>query len=322
MSAGQTEAGRTGVCGSTVVEQRHAASFRDVLASGEFIVTMETTPPKGTDLEPVLAEAEACWDRVDAFTVTDNQSSNMSLGALVLSLRLKERGLLSVLQMSCRDRNRLALQSDLLAGAHLGITDIMCLTGDHVVMGDHEEAMPVFDLDSVTLLQVARGLMDGHDMVGNELKGPAPRFTLGAAVSPCSDPLEPQLLKLEKKVAAGAEFIYTQAVYDMDRLRSFMDEISHLDVPIMGGFCFLKSARGCQFMNDNLAGVSVPQALIDRFDKCDTSEARLECSIEISVELIAGMEEACRGVHLMPLGWERHVPTILDAAGRSGSHEG
>ena len=312
MSAAHTDGGSTE---ATATEHEGAASFRDVLDSGKFIATMETTPPKGTDLEPTLAQAEGCRGRVDAFTVTDNQSSNMCLGALVLGLRLKERGLPPVLQMSCRDRNRLALQSDLLSAAHLGITDIMCLTGDHVVLGDHPEAMPVFDLDSVTLLQVARGLMDGHDMVGNELKGAAPHFTLGAAVSPGSEPLEPQLLKLEKKVAAGAEFIYTQAIYDMHRLRRFMDQTAHLGVPIIGGFCFLKSARGCQFMNENLAGVTVPQALIDRFEKCDTSEARLECSIEISVELIAGMREMCRGVHLMPLGWERHVPTILDAAG-------
>jgi len=312
VSAVQTEPGSTE---ATVAEHEAVASFRHVLDSGKFIVTMETTPPKGTDLEPTLAEAEACQECVDAFTVTDNQSSNMSLGALLLSLRLKERGLLPVLQMSCRDRNRLALQSDLLSAAHLGITAVMCLTGDHVALGDHPEAMAVFDLDSVTLLQAANGLMDGRDMVGNELKGPAPRFILGAVVSPGSEPLEPQLLKLESKVAAGADFIYTQAIYDMDKLRSFMDQVSHLDVPIIGGFCLLKSARGCQFMNDNLAGVSIPQALIDRFEKCDTSEARLECSIEVSVELIAGIKEVCPGVHLMPLGWERHVPTILSAAG-------
>jgi len=314
VSAVQADVGSKQSAGATVARQEGAASFREVLDSEKFIVTMEMTPPKGTDLEPTLADAEGCRGHVDALTVTDNQSSNMSLGALVLSLRLKERGLLPILQVSCRDRNRLALQSDLLSAAHLGITDIMCLTGDHVVLGDHPEAMPVFDLDSVTLLQVARGLVEGHDMVGNELKGPAPRFTLGAAVSPGSEPLEPQLLKLEKKVAAGAEFIYTQAIYDMDRLRSFMEQISHLDVPIIGGFCFLKSARGCQFMNNNLAGVTVPQSLIDRFEKCDTSEARLECSIEISAELISGVREACRGVHLMALGWERHVPTVLEAA--------
>ena len=315
MSAAQTDASSTESSEPTAAEQEGATPFRSALDSGKFIITMETTPPKGTDLEPTLAEAEACQGRVDAFTVTDNQASNMCLGALVLGLGLKQRGLPPLLQMSCRDRNRLALQSDLLSAAHLGITDIMCLTGDHVVLGDHPEAMPVFDLDSVTLLQVASGLMEGHDMVGNELKGPTPRFTLGAAVSPGSEPLEPQLLKLEKKVAAGAEFIYTQAIYDMDRLRSFMDQIAHLDVPIIGGFCFLKSARGCQFMNENLAGVTVPQPLVDRLEKCDTSEARLECSIEISVELMHAMKDACSGVHLMPLGWERHVPTILDAAG-------
>jgi methylenetetrahydrofolate reductase (NADPH) len=290
-------------------------AFGEVLASGKFIVTNEFLPPKGIDLDPVLDEAEKLKGLVDAFTVTDNQSAMMKLDVLVACHRLQDRGCPPILQLSCRDRNRMALQSALLGAAHLGITDVLCLTGDHIVLGDHHEALPVFDIDSVVLVGIARKLEAGRDWADNELEGPPPRFCVGAVATPGTPHVEPQILKLEKKVRAGAEFVMTQAIYDMEALERFMEATAHLNVPIIAGICILKSEKNCQYFNKNIAGVTVPDAIIQRFARCDSKEARLECSTEVSAELIQSIRKLCRGVHLMPLGWDRHVPAILAAAG-------
>lgn len=290
-------------------------SFRRVLESDEFIVTTEFLPPKGIHLDPLLEEAEELRAVVDAFTITDNQSAMMKMDPVVAAYRLKERGCPPLLQLACRDRNRMGLQSALLGAAHLGITDVLCLTGDHIVLGDHHEAMPVFDIDSVILVEIARKLETGRDWADNELEGEPPKFCVGAVATPGANPVEPQILKLEKKVRAGAEFVITQAIYDMEALERFIEATAHLEVPIIAGICILKSERNCQYFNKNIAGVTVPDAIIERFAKCETRDARLECSIEVSAELVQSIRRLCRGVHLMPLGWDRHVPRILEAAG-------
>lgn len=286
--------------------------MREAIDSGKFIVTSELGPPKGVHIEHMLDEAELVKGRVDGYNVTDLQASCMRLGSNIVCHALYERGMSPILQMVCRDRNRLALQSDLLGAYVLGIRDVLCLTGDYVTLGDHPGAKPVFDLDSVQLLMAAKGLMEGHDLAGNELEGDPPRFTLGAVVNPGADPLEPQLLKLEKKVEAGAEFIQTQAVYDLDAFAKFMDKVRHLPVKILGGIVMLKSAGMAKYMNKNVAGVTVPDHLIQ---KMADAEDRVAASIEIAADLIKGMKDLCDGVHIMSLGWDRHVPALLDAAG-------
>jgi len=187
-------------------------NFREKIKSGKFIVTSEIAPPKGIETDTLLNDVEVICERVDAISVTDLQSSLMRLGSLAVCLKLKEHNFEPILQVTCRDRNRLALQSDLLSAASLGLENILISTGDHPSAGDHPEAKAVFDLDSVQLLQVAKGLESGIDMKGNKLTGKFPKFCLGAAVNPGSDPLEPQIIKMEKKIAAGAEFFQTQAV--------------------------------------------------------------------------------------------------------------
>ncbi len=213
--------------------------------------------------------------------------------------------------MTCRDRNRIALQSDLLSAHVFGIENVLCLTGDYVSLGDHPQARPVFDLDSISLLQAAVKLREGKDLSGNELQG-TPDFCLGAVVAPAADPVEPQIIKMEKKVAAGAEFFQTQAVYEPEKFDQFMGQIKHLGVPIMLGIVLLKSAGMARFMNKNVAGVHVPDSLIDEMDK---AEDRVKKSIEIGARLIKEMRDMCHGVHIMPIGWEKHVPALLDAAG-------
>jgi len=284
----------------------------EALQAGGFVVTGEIGPPKGVDTHEMEEEIEHLRGRVVATNVTDIQSSVMRLGSLAVCSRLVDMGLEPVFQMTCRDRNRLALQSDLLSAAWLGIENVLALTGDHNVLGDHPESTPVFDLDSVNLLKTMSILEDGKDLAGNDLEG-APKFFKGAVVSPASDPLEPHLIKLEKKVRAGAQFIQTQAVYDAEQFEQFMEQVSHLDVPILVGIVLLKSPAMARFMNKNVAGVFVPDSLIEEMASVGKEDRRKK-SAEIAARLIREMKDMCRGVHLMPLGWTALVPDIIEQA--------
>jgi len=288
-------------------------NLEEKLKNGKFVITSEIGPPKGTNIMPHIEEAEHIKDKVDAFNVTDLQSSVMRLGSLATSHLLVEKGMEPVFQITCRDRNRLALQSDLLSASVLGIRNILILTGDHTVLGDHPQAKPVFDLDSISLLKVASDLMKGKDMVGNDLDG-IPAFFLGAVVSPGYEPQELQLLKMERKIEAGARFFQTQAVYDLDAFEKFMKDASKFGVPVLGGIVLLKSAAMAKFMNENVAGVSVPERYINMMASADKKD-RHKVSVQIASELIKGMKGLCSGIHIMPLGWERYVPDVLEASG-------
>jgi 5,10-methylenetetrahydrofolate reductase len=290
------------------------SNLSEALESGEFVVTGEIGPPKGVDLEGCLEDAEHLRNRVAAINVTDIQSAVMRVGSLATCRLLVERDLEPVFQMVCRDRNRLALQSDLLSAHVLGIENVLCLTGDHNVLGDHPDSKPVFDLEAVGLLQAATGLMDGKDMAGEELKG-SPKFFLGAVVTPGADPVEPQIMRMEKKIEAGARFFQTQAIYDTDRFADFMGQVDGFDVPVLGGIVLLKSAGMARFMNKNVSGINVPDHLIDRL-KADKEKTKSgETAVEIAVETIRSLKDLCQGVHIMPLGWDHLVPEIIDRAG-------
>lgn len=289
------------------------SNFSEALQSGEFVVTGEIGPPKGTNVEEMFEEAEHLRGKVAAINVTDIQSSVMRVSSLAVCIKLQEMGLEPVLQMVCRDRNRLALQSDLLGAAIWGIENVLCLTGDHVSLGDHKEAKGVFDLDSVTLLQAASTLASGKDMVGNELDG-TPSLFIGAVVSPASEPVEPQIIKMKAKVEAGAKFFQTQAVYDPQQMEDFMKKVSGFGVPVLAGIVLLKSAGMAKFMNANVAGVQVPDALIEEMASVGKKE-RKKKSVEIAARLIKQMKDCCNGVHIMPLGWDSLVPKVLDEAG-------
>ncbi|OHB55761.1 MAG: 5,10-methylenetetrahydrofolate reductase [Planctomycetes bacterium RBG_13_44_8b] len=281
---------------------------------GKFVVTCEVGPPKGIEVDKVLDEFMPLRGRMDAFNVTDLQSAVMKVGSMAVCRLLKERGLEPIMQMACRDRNRLALQSDVLSAAVLGIENLLCLSGDHPRLGDHPQAMPVFDLDSVQLLSVVKTLMSGKDMAGNDLQGKPPQFALGAVVNPGEEPLEPQLIKMEKKVAAGAEFFQTQPVYEPCKFADFMDKIKHLNVPVMAGIVFLKSPAQAAFMNANIAGIHVPDEIVNELASV-SKEQRVEKNMEISARLIKQLRDLCQGIHIMSLGWERHITTVLEMAG-------
>jgi methylenetetrahydrofolate reductase (NADPH) len=281
---------------------------------GKFIITCEVGPPKGIEIEKILDELEPLRTKADAFNVTDLQSSVMRIGSLATCRLLKERDLEPIMQLTCRDRNRLGLQSDVLSAAVLGIENLLCLTGDHPRLGDDPAAMPVFDLDSVQLLAAVKSLMTGKDIAGNELEGKSPQFALGAVVNPGADPLEPQILKMAKKVDAGAEFFQTQAVYEIDKFADFMGKVKQFKVPVMAGIVLLKSPAMAKFMNANVAGIHVPDEIIEELAGVP-KEQRVQKSLEISARLIKELKNLCQGIHIMSLGWERHVPAVLEMAG-------
>ena len=287
------------------------SKLKDALNSGKFVVTAEVAPPKGVYVTEMLENAELLRSRVDALNVTDQQSSVMRLGSLASCHLLIDRGIETIFQMTTRDRNRIALQSDLLSAYVMGVENVLCLTGDYVTLGDHPHAKAVFDLDSVGLLRAARSLEQGRDMSDKELKG-VPKFFLGAVVTPGANPLEPQLFKMEKKVLSGAQFFQTQAVYEPAKFESFMKYAEQFKVPVLVGIIPLKSVGMARFMNKNVAGVHVPEDVIEELGK---AEDKYKKTLEITARLINQMKPMCQGVHLMAIGWEKKVPEILDAAG-------
>lgn len=282
------------------------SQLRKKLAAGEFVVTAEIAPPKGVDPAPALEQAKAL-SNLAAINVTDNQGANMRMSPLVLSGLLRQSGIEPILQLTCRDRNRLALQSDLLGAAALGIENLLLLSGDHASFGDHPEARSVFDLDSVQLLQAVTGLMQGGDMGGKALSS-APEFFAGAAVSAEAEPFELMFQKFRKKIDCGAQFFQTQAVFDGERFAGFMQEATPLKVPVLAGILLLKSAGMARFLNANIPGVKVPESLVERLDR---SNSPLDEGVAIAREMVAVARETCQGVHLMTLGHEERIPEIL-----------
>jgi 5,10-methylenetetrahydrofolate reductase len=246
----------------------------------------------------------------------------MKLGALATCKALKDNGFNPVFQLTCRDRNRIALQSDLLSAAFFGIENLLLLTGDHTTLGDTPQAKPVYDLDSVSLLYAASQLEKGVDLNGNELAGEPPKFAKGAVVSPCCDSVDIQLAKMERKIAAGAEFFQTQAVFEPEKFSDFTERARQFNVPVMIGIVLLKSAAMANFMNNNIAGVHVPQELIDELS-ADRERAKAGLTgVEIAVRTIKACRGLCAGVHIMPLGWEDKVPEVLRLSGLVPASQG
>ncbi|OQX24691.1 MAG: 5,10-methylenetetrahydrofolate reductase [Desulfobacteraceae bacterium IS3] len=290
----------------------------ELFDKGEFVITSEVGPVKGClrsqttgKLPQCAAEAEMVRGHVHAINVTDNQSAVMRLGSLAASVRLKERGFEPIYQMTCRDRNRIALQSDLLGACSLGIDNVLCLTGDYTSLGDHKSAKSVFDIDSVQLLKIAKGLNDGHDMMGNALTQ-STNLALGAVVNPNFEPLDLQLLKMEKKIEAGAQFFQTQAVYDPAVFEKMAKKTEKFGVPVQYGVVVVKSPQMGKFMNDNVSGINVPEWIIKEMGSV-SKEDRKKKAIEITIKLIKEIRHIVQGVHFMPLGWSDIVPEIVKA---------
>jgi methylenetetrahydrofolate reductase (NADPH) len=290
-------------------------TFQEALSAGQFVVTAEIGPPKGTDITEMTENIHLLKGKIHAANVTDNQSAVMRICSLAVCRIALDNGLEPILQMTCRDRNRIGLQSDLLGAHVLGTRNVLCMTGDYVSAGDHKDAKPVYDVESVQLLRIVDGLNRGKDMSGNDLKGPTDFFR-GAVVTPETDFIEPQLMKFEKKINAGAKFFQTQAIYDIEKFKEFMSFVRKFPVKLLAGIVVLKSAGMANFMNKNVPGIRVPQELIDEI-KAAGKEKALETGLDIAARHIRQLKEEgiCDGVHIMAIGIEHKVPVIMERAG-------
>ena len=287
----------------------------DMFERGEFVVSAEVGPPKGIHIEHLVEEAKTYLQKVTAINVTDNQSSVMRLGSMATCKILQDAGLTAIFQMTCRDRNRIALQSDLLSAAALGIQNLLCLTGDHTKLGDHPQAKPVFDLDSVSLLHAVKQLEAGVDLGGQALVGEPPKFAKGAVVSPCSDSLDAQLAKMERKVMAGADYFQTQAVYEPEKFIKFMEKAKEFGKPVQLGIVIPKSVGMCKYMNANVAGIHVPDEMIAELAADKEKTKAGITGVEIAARIIRECKPYCQGLHIMALGWESKGPSLLEQAG-------
>ncbi|HEY6926813.1 MAG TPA: methylenetetrahydrofolate reductase [Steroidobacteraceae bacterium] len=283
------------------------------ISSGKTVVTAELTPPKGTDLTELLAKADALRPYVDAINLTESARARLTVDPRAVARLFLDRGIEPIVQVTARDRNRIAIQADLLGAAVLGIGNLVFMRGDSPTGGDHPEAKAVFDLTATEMLQAARGLMEGHDLAGNELRG-APRFFLGAVANPGAPDLATEVDNARRKIDAGARFLQTQAVYEAHALQRFLDALEPNGVAILAGIIPLKSATMARWLNRSVPGIRVPDELLERLDRVAGSDQELVTGIEIAAQTIREVSPLCAGVHLMALGWEKHIPAILEAA--------
>ena len=300
--------------------------LQEKLASGQFAITAEMAPPKGCDFTEQLEVAELLKGKVDAVNVTDMQSACLKASSLGLCIKLQQAGIDAIVQMTGRDRNRMAIQGDVLSAAAFGITTVLALTGDHPTVGDCKDAKPVYDLDSVGILKMLSEMEATETDCGGNALSSTPKLFKGAVVTPVYDPLPLQISKLKKKVAAGAQFIQTQGIFDMDSLKHFMQEVraAGITVPIMAGIIPLKTAGMAKFMNANVPGIQVPEWMIERLTAAaEEGKERgvkglpMQAGMDMAAEFIAQIkaEGVCEGVHIMAIGAEKNVPEILKRAG-------
>jgi 5,10-methylenetetrahydrofolate reductase len=288
-------------------------SFKERLDSGKFAVVVELQPPKGNDLTELYGNADLLKGRVDAINVPDLQNAIMRLGSLSVCALLKAKGMEVIYNLSCSDRNRLALQSELLNAAALSLENVLILQGDHPSIGDHFEAQPVFDLDVIGLLGAAKRLQEGYDLMGNDLQG-KPRFCLGAQVNAGTKGhvLDLEVMDMEKKIRLGVDFFFTNSVYDVTSLEALVKKVAHFKVPIIAGITLLKSVGMARYVNKHVEGASIPDSIIDQLMRASDKK---QASIEIAGDLIKALKPLCQGIQIIPIGWENLIPSVLDYVG-------
>lgn len=313
-----------------VVDLKAGSNLEKVFASGEFAVSAELGPPKSADIDVIKKKAEQLKGAVDAVNITDNQTAIVRMSSIAAGRLAMNEGLEPIIQVTCRDRNRIAIQSDILGAYAMGIRNVLCLTGDHQVFGNHSTSKNVFDMDSIQLIAAMKQMRDEKtficgDEIKNTKKAPVvePRIYIGAAANPFGDPFEFRVIRLAKKVNAGADFIQTQCIYDMDRFERWMEQVRqrglHERVKIMAGVTPLKSLGMAKYMRDSVAGLTVPDSYIKRLAAVAKKDKKAvaEEGIKICVEQIQRfMEmEGVAGVHIMAIEWERKVADIVERAG-------
>lgn len=288
-------------------------TFKERLDSGKFAVVVELQPPKGNDLSEIDENAELLRGRVDAINVPDLQNSIMRLGSLAVCALLKTKGIEAIFNLSCSNRNRLALQSELLNASGLGLTNVLILQGEHPSIGDHFEAQPVFDLDVMGLLGAAKRLQEGYDLMGNDLKG-KPRFCVGSQANATAKGhvLDLEVMDMEKKIRLGVDFFFTNPIFDPASVESFSKKVAHFKVPILVGITLLKSVGMARYINKHVEGASIPDVIIDRLMKASDKQKE---SVQIAGDLVRAIKPFCQGIQIIPIGWENLVPSLLDQVG-------
>jgi methylenetetrahydrofolate reductase (NADPH) len=288
-------------------------TFKEQLESGKFVVVAEIQPPKGIDLSETYQNAERLKGRVDAINVPDLQNAIMRLGSLSVCALLKGKGMEPILNLSCSNRNRLALQSELLNASALGLENVLLLQGDPPSMGDHFEAKAVFDLDVTGLLGAAKRLQEGYDLMGNDLQG-KPKFCMGTQVNAAAKGhvLDLEVMDMEKKIRLGVDFFFTHSIYGPSLLENFVKKVAHFKVPIIVGITLLKSVGMARYVNKHVEGAFIPDAIIDRLMKAPDKQ---KTSIEIAGDLIKAMKPFCQGIQILPIGWENLIPALLEHVG-------
>jgi methylenetetrahydrofolate reductase (NADPH) len=288
-------------------------TFKERLDSGKFAVVVELQPPKGNDLSEVYENAELLKGRADAINVPDLQNAVMRLGSLSVCSLLKAKGMEVIFNLSCSNRNRLALQSEILNASALGLKNVLILQGDHPSIGDHFEAQPVFDLDVMGLLAAAKRLQEGYDIAGNDLQG-KPQFSVGTQVNSAvkGHILDLEVMDMEKKIRSGVEFFFTNSIFDVSLFETFAKKVAHFKVPIIVGMTLLKSVGMARYVNKHIEGASIPDSIIDQLVKASDKQ---EACIKIAEELIRDLRPLCQGVLIIPLGWEKLVPALLNHVG-------
>lgn len=281
----------------------------EILKKKRFIITAELGPPKGTRLDHFLKQAAFLRGRVDGVNVTDQQAGIMKLGSLACCRVLKDFGIEPIMQITCRDKNRIALQSEILSAYVMKIQNVLVLTGDPIAIGDHPQAKSVFDLDVAELIAAIKKLENGSDMTDHKLDG-APAFSIGAALNPCVDDLDIEISKTRKKIENGAEFFQTQGIFDVSRFNRFIERYhkENFKIPILAGIILIKSAKMANFMNEKIPGINIPHEIVSRFEK--TRDVKVE-SIAVACETIQLLRPHIQGIHLMAIGWEELIPDIL-----------
>jgi methylenetetrahydrofolate reductase (NADPH) len=293
-------------------------NLEKVLAEGHFAVTGELGPPKGTSADFVRRKAEILRNYVDAVNITDNQTAVVRMSSVAACAIVKQIGLDPVMQMTCRDRNRIAMQSGVLGAVALGVGNLLCLTGDHQKFGNHPESKNVHDIDSLQLIQMVRHMRDDAQFLSGDKVSGGVRLFIGAAANPFADPFDFRPLRLEKKVRAGADFIQTQGVYDVERFARYMELVRerglHEQVHILAGIIPMKSAGMARYMRDYVAGLSVPDELVERMENAEDAK---EEGVRITLEIIEQLREieGVHGIHLMAVAWEDIVPVVIERAG-------
>jgi len=288
-------------------------SFKEQLESGKFVVVAELQPPKGNDLTELYEYSDLLKGRVDAINVPNLQNAIMRLGSLSVCTLLKARGIEAIYNLSCSNRNRLALQSELLNASALGLKNVLLLQGDHPSIGDHFEAQAVFDLDIMGLLGAAKRLQEGYDLMGNDLLG-KPQFCVGTQVNAAArgHVLDLEVMDMEKKIRLGVDFFFTHSIYDVGLFEPFIKKVTHFKVPIIAGITLLKSVGMARYVNKHVEGASIPDSIIDQLMKASDKQ---KASIEIAGGLIKALKPLCQGVQIIPIGWEKQIPPLLDYVG-------